>query len=67
MQGVKKRFIAGAICQSCQAQDTVFVFKENNVEKLECVSCGFQMSQPEDKVQEQLRQDESVIGIFKPQ
>lgn len=67
MTAKRKRFIAGAICQSCQAQDTVFVYKENNVEKLECVSCGFKMAQPEDGVQEKLRQDESVIGIFKPQ
>lgn len=67
MANNKRRFIAGAICQSCQAQDTIFVYKENNIEKLECVSCGFKMSQPEDEVQEKLRKDEAVIGIFKPQ
>lgn len=67
MTAKRKRFIAGAVCPSCQKQDTIFVFKENGVEKSECISCGFQMTQPEDEVQQQLRQDEAVIGVFKPQ
>jgi uncharacterized metal-binding protein (TIGR02443 family) len=38
-----KRFIAGAVCQHCGAQDKVRAWEDDN-EKLmcrECVSCGY--------------------------
>ena len=62
----KKRFIAGAKCPQCGAMDTLMLYFENNVEKLECVSCGYQEVQTDKKVAEQQRQNESVIGVFKP-
>ena len=63
---VKKRFIAGAICPKCKAQDTMALTKEDNVEKVTCVSCGEQMTQSEPQVEEVVRQHEQVIGVFKP-
>ena len=63
---VKKRFIAGATCPKCKAFDTIMLYFENNVEKLECVSCGYNEAQTDKKVAEQQRQNESVIGVFKP-
>ncbi len=63
---MKKRFIAGAICPKCKAMDSLALTKEHGVEKVTCVSCGMQMSQPEEQVEPQVRGDEQVIGVFKP-
>lgn len=63
---LKRRFIAGATCPQCKAQDTIMLYFENNVEKLECVECGYSESQAEEKVQEVTRENENVIGVFKP-
>ncbi|WP_423188125.1 YheV family putative zinc ribbon protein [Alishewanella sp. d11] len=63
----KKRFIAGATCPSCKAADTMSLFIENNIEKVECVACGYQMAQPEPQVANSTRSNELVIGVFKPE
>lgn len=63
----KKRFIAGASCPECKAVDTMMLFIENNVEKVECVQCGYQMVQPEAQVEKAARPSETVIGVFKPE
>lgn len=63
---VKKRFIAGATCPECKALDTISLYFENNVEKLECVKCGYSEAQTDEKVKSQTRQQENVIGVFKP-
>jgi uncharacterized metal-binding protein (TIGR02443 family) len=62
----KKRFIAGASCPKCKATDTMMLFLEHNVEKVECVACGYQMVQPEQQVAKATREAEQVIGVFKP-
>ena len=66
MNKQKKRFIAGAICPECNKMDTMMLFMENNIEKVECQSCGHQMTQPEGSVQGATRQFEQVIGVFNP-
>ncbi|GGW68477.1 YheV family putative zinc ribbon protein [Alishewanella tabrizica] len=66
-QRKKKRFIAGASCPECKTTDTMSLFFENNIEKVECVSCGYQMSQPEPQVVQSTRSKEMVIGVFKPE
>ncbi|RVT44514.1 YheV family putative metal-binding protein [Rheinheimera sediminis] len=63
----KKRFIAGATCPQCKAMDTLMLFVENNVEKVECVECGHHMAQPEQQVAKASRAAEQVIGVFKPE
>jgi len=63
---IRKRFIAGAVCPKCKAQDTMALTKEDEVEKATCVSCGEQMTQSEPQVEEVVRQHEQVIGVFKP-
>lgn len=40
--------------------------KEQGVETVTCVSCGEQMKQPEAQVEKAMRDQEQVIGIFKP-
>ncbi|OUS26596.1 DNA-binding protein [Thalassotalea sp. 42_200_T64] len=63
---MKKRFIAGATCPKCKARDTMALYKEHGVEKVTCVSCGMEMTQPEEQVEPQVRSTEQVIGVFKP-
>lgn len=65
-KALKKRFIAGAVCPKCKAMDTMALTKENGVEKVTCVSCGEQMVQTEEHVEKVVRENEQVIGIFKP-
>lgn len=36
-----KRFVAGAKCPQCQAQDKIVMFRKNAVQYRECVACGF--------------------------
>ncbi|SET17128.1 YheV family putative zinc ribbon protein [Thalassotalea agarivorans] len=64
---MRKRFIAGAICPSCGEQDTMALTKEMGVEKVTCVACGKQMTQPEARVEKATRESEQVIGVFKPE
>ena len=61
----KKRFIAGAVCPSCSAIDTMMLYLEHGVEKVECVSCGHAQTQTDDQVAEASHGE--VIGIFKPE
>ncbi|WP_199915597.1 YheV family putative zinc ribbon protein [Saccharobesus litoralis] len=63
----KKRFIAGAVCPQCSAQDSLMLFLENNVEKVECVDCGYTKSNTDNKVKQASKQANDVIGIFKPE
>jgi uncharacterized metal-binding protein (TIGR02443 family) len=36
-----KRFIAGAVCPACSAQDTIKMWNVDGTPHRECVSCGF--------------------------
>lgn len=65
-KALKKRFIAGAVCPKCKAMGTMALTKENGVEKVTCVSCGEQMVQTEEQVEKVVRENEQVIGVFKP-
>ncbi|RJG47897.1 YheV family putative zinc ribbon protein [Motilimonas pumila] len=62
----KKRFIAGATCPSCRKLDTIVVFVEQNVEKVNCIECGYTQSQAPDEISGATRQFEQVLGIFNP-
>ncbi|QDP02538.1 YheV family putative zinc ribbon protein [Thalassotalea sp. PS06] len=64
---MKKRFIAGAVCPECKSQDTMALTKQDGVEKVTCVSCGMEMTQPEEQVAADVRVQEQVIGVFKPE
>ena len=41
MSDVKKRFIAGAVCPACEAQDTIKMWEVDGVPHRECVACGY--------------------------
>ena len=65
-QRKRKRFIAGAKCPKCQKMDTLMLYFENNVEKLECVVCDYHQSQASHDVQAATKSSGSIIGVFKP-
>lgn len=64
---MRKRFIAGATCPKCQAKDTLALWKENNIDVVECVKCGHQMREADKQVRDRVRTNEQVIGIFHPE
>ncbi|WP_113906971.1 YheV family putative zinc ribbon protein [Aliidiomarina celeris] len=69
MARTKKRFIAGATCEKCKAEDTLMLFVEDNKEHVECVQCGYKMSEPDSASAQSATKRpnaDSVIGIFKP-
>ncbi len=61
---VKKRFVAGAKCPKCQAQDSIVLFKEQGIETVECVECDYREQQTEQQVA--AKAGGEVIGVFKP-
>lgn len=63
---VRKRFIAGAVCPACQVKDSLVLWRENNVDIVECVKCHHQMREADKQVQGHTREQEQVIGIFHP-
>lgn len=67
MSVTRKRFIAGAVCPKCNALDTLAIWRESQVEVVECVSCNHHQRQTDQQVEQQLRQHESVIGVFQPE
>lgn len=64
---MRKRFIAGATCPHCQAKDTLALWRENNIDVVECARCGHQMREADKQAREQVRTNEQVIGIFHPE
>ncbi|MED5526922.1 MAG: YheV family putative zinc ribbon protein [Pseudomonadota bacterium] len=64
----KRRFIAGAKCPECEQQDSIQLIIENNVERIECVSCGYKQTQTSRDAEGAAKGDkESIIGLFKPE
>lgn len=37
----KKRFVAGAVCPRCGLMDKIVIYRSDNKEYRECVSCDF--------------------------
>jgi len=64
---LKKRFIAGAVCPKCKAKDTIMLYLQNNVEKIECIECDYMEAQTDKQVTAATRSNENVIGVFKPE
>jgi len=42
------------------------MWRENNVDIVECVKCGHQMREADKSAQQHVREQEQVIGIFHP-
>jgi len=74
MTRTRKRFIAGAECPACQAQDTLMLTIVNEQEQVQCVQCGhkFEERQAAAPAPATAQQPEKVpagqvIGFFKPE
>jgi uncharacterized metal-binding protein (TIGR02443 family) len=63
---LRKRFIAGATCPKCKSIDSIMLYFENNVEKLQCVKCDYKDVQSATDVSAQVATAADVIGVFKP-
>ena len=61
---VRKRFIAGAKCPSCQAQDTLAMWRENNIDVVECVKCGHQMREADKEAAIMFAKKSKLSGFF---
>lgn len=59
-QKIKKRFIAGAVCPRCSEMDKLFMYKEDEKNFRECVSCGFK---DEMRFQQQARELETRVNL----
>lgn len=44
---MKRQFIAGARCPSCNAEDKVRLCREAEHEWIECVACGYESAEPQ--------------------
>jgi len=64
MTATRKRFIAGAVCPQCQSRDTLAVWRENAVEHVGCVKCGFTQRQTDLPAEATPAGRENIIGIF---
>ena len=62
---VKKRFVAGAKCPKCKAQESIVLFKDNGIETVECVECDYREQQTDEKVAK--KATGAVIGVFNPE
>ena len=47
---MKKRFIAGAKCKNCNAEDTTYINYEKNGDSLHCIKCEFSEQKESDEV-----------------
>ncbi|RLM25180.1 hypothetical protein BIY29_07570 [Brenneria alni] len=64
---MRKRFIAGAVCPKCQQQDTLAVGREEQMEIVVCVKCGYQQSRTDEPATVAGRSADEIIGIFHPE
>ena len=67
MTAKRKRFIAGAVCPQCQSKDTLALWREQDVDNVVCVKCGFTQRQTDGTIAEKNPVGERIIGIFHPE
>lgn len=60
----KKRFIAGAVCPRCSEMDKLVMYKEEEKEFRECISCGFH---DEMRFQQNPREIETRVNVTEEQ
>lgn len=72
MTQTRKRFIAGAECPACHAEDTLMLTIAGAEETVSCVQCGHEFSErgaakPKTTEPSSAVPQEGIIGIFKPE
>jgi len=68
MGEIKKRFIAGAVCPACSAEDKIVMWDEEGVPHRECVACGYAdtLNAQGQSVPKELTTRVNVSGLKKP-
>lgn len=63
----KRRFIAGAKCPKCQAQDSIVMLTSSNDEWIECIDCRYNEKRPT-YIESQQAIETDIMGVvqFKP-
>lgn len=71
-----KRFIAGAVCPRCSAQDKIMAYRDDEHNYRECIACGFHDKlhiQPQFRelvtrvnTPEEVKQEETQVLNFPP-
>ena len=54
------RFIAGAICPSCGAQDSIKMYIQDNEKMFECVDCSYSDVQKSSRVFQENKQSDAI-------
>lgn len=62
-----RRFIAGAVCPHCGETDTLAMWREHQVDIVECVLCGHQMREADKQTREKVPHSGQIIGVFTPE
>lgn len=64
----KKRFIAGAKCPKCQAQDKVVMMTTAEAEWIECIECNYSEQRPTEVELAEITALPDDVGViqFKP-
>ncbi len=61
---ITKRFIAGAVCPRCNAMDRLVIFRRDDKDFRECVSCGFldemRLNTPKNELETRVNTPEAV-------
>ena len=65
---MKRRFIAGAKCPQCQAQDRVVMLSSAEDEWIECIECGYSERRPTHVEAPEIAEPADEVGViqFKP-
>lgn len=61
-----KRFIAGAKCPKCKALDSIVLYVQDDIEKIQCIECDYHESQDDIASESSFADDTAIIGVFKP-
>lgn len=67
MTGKRKRFIAGAVCPQCQSQDRLALWRQEGVDNIVCVECGYTQRQSDGTIAKKSPAKGQIIGIFDPE
>lgn len=65
---IKRRFIAGAKCPRCEAQDCIVMLTTADAEWIECIECDYSENRPTEVEEPQMPEVADEVGViqFKP-
>jgi uncharacterized protein len=65
---IKRRFIAGAKCPRCEAQDRIVMLTTPEAEWIECIECDYSENRPTEVAAPAMPEVADEVGViqFKP-